>query len=378
MSQFCPLCEKNKPEEALFCEDCSKKIKTEYEVEVPETHRKIVDEPVENPGITEPLVIIPREEITEINPTEETTDEFPSERPNRKKRKGKVFFWILLIGILLVVAFFFYGQNVRQSNLDRAHWDAAVKENTIAGYLAYMEANPHGKHYTQAEQSMMKLKSDEMAAWENMKTSDNTAELRDYLSQHPNSPYNAFIKTRLDSLTWMGALNTNTAESYSDYMMLSQSGEFNGDYFAEAQKRNKMLFQSYPVETSVLDSIKTTVNGFYTALSTVNHAGMSQYLAPTVNRFFDSGTATRERITGELLVAGAMTQGATIKFTPNLAALQYEKTFNDHYKVNVPLTKSYTKNGTNVEAFGYIVHVELNPIYQIISVYETKPSVDAP
>ena len=36
MSQSCPLCGKTKSEEALFCDDCTKKIHTEYEVNIPE------------------------------------------------------------------------------------------------------------------------------------------------------------------------------------------------------------------------------------------------------------------------------------------------------------------------------------------------------
>ena len=34
MSQKCPLCEKNKPKESLFCEDCSKKISSDFEINI--------------------------------------------------------------------------------------------------------------------------------------------------------------------------------------------------------------------------------------------------------------------------------------------------------------------------------------------------------
>ncbi len=211
-----------------------------------------------------------------------------------------------------------------------------------------------------------------------MKETDNITELRDFLHQHPESPYTPLVRVHLDSLTWMGALKTNTAVSYSDYMIQSQSGDFKGDYLAEAQKRYEMLFQSYPVEAATLDSIRSTVNGFYSSLSAVDHSGMSRYLGATVHRFFNSGTATRERITGELLVAGAQTQGSTLKFAPDLEAVHYEKTLNDHYKVNAPLLKSYEKDGAIVQVPGYIVHLELNPAFEIISIYETKPYPDAP
>ena len=35
MSSLCPLCGKNKSEEALFCDECEKKIRNEYEVKMP-------------------------------------------------------------------------------------------------------------------------------------------------------------------------------------------------------------------------------------------------------------------------------------------------------------------------------------------------------
>jgi len=58
--------------------------------------------------------------------------------------------------------------------------------------------------------------------------------------------------------------------------------------------------------------------------------------------------------------------------------VQYEKTLSDVYKVNVPLTKSYVKEGVVEQVPGYIVHLELNSLFQIISVYETKPYPGAP
>jgi len=176
----------------------------------------------------------------------------------------------------------------------------------------------------------------------------------------------------------MGALRTNTPESYSNYITLSQSGKIRGEYIAEAQKRDKMLSRQYPNDEVLSDSILAIVDGFYSSLSEVDHKKMSFYLAPVVKRFFNFGTATREKITGELLVAGAQSQGSTLKFTPNTEAVNYEKTTEGYYKINVPMLKSYVKN-KNIELVpGYIVHMELNPAFQIISIHETKPYPGAP
>lgn len=358
MSQSCPLCGKNKAEEALFCGDCTKKIKSDYEVDIPET-------PVGN-GVA------PVEPAPDVAETPPITAAAAHPKPKRKKRP-RTLLWLLFAVILAVGAFFFYMQFVREANLERAEWHAATAENTPESYIAYMEKFPNGARYAQADSLMRALKNAEVSAWEKMKHSDNTAELRDFVRLNPQSAYNPLVKIRLDSLTWAAALNQNTAESYSEYMMLSQSGEFGGDYFAEAQQRYEMLFQSYPVNAAELDSIKLSVEGFYAALSSVSYEGVTAHLAPTVNRFFNSGAASRERIVGELMMAAAQSQEGVVKFSPNIQALQYEKTFSGGFNANVPLIKTYQKEGREREVSGYIVHFGLNPQFQIVGVYETAP-----
>ena len=433
MSQQCPLCGKNKIDAALFCEECTKKIRSDYEVELPENGAGEIppEEVLELPGeeneitgyneeVTEDLpedgeftdmtmVVedLPEEEEfilpVDENPLrheeaaavgaeddremyEETGEKAPlvhsepiarNYYPEKKKKRG-AFPWIVLTVLLLIAAFFVYNETIRKGNLERSGWETAVRENSVEGFLTYIESHPGGTHAEEAEAALLSLKLNEASVWERMKTTDKVTELRDFLQQNPASNYAPLIKRRLDSLSWMGALHANTAASYSDYMMMVQSGEFSGDYLSVAEERYEMLYQSFPVDVASLDSIRATVNGFYSSLSAVDHSGISRWLAPTVHRFFDSGTATRERILGELLVAGAQTQGATLKFVPDLQSVQYDKTYNDNYKVNVPLLKTYMKEGSMEQVPGYIVHLELNPLFQIISIHETKPYSEAP
>jgi len=436
-----------KNEESLFCDDCERKIRLDYEVVLPGKeigdHLPAEEEPYiqektkfteteedgtllqesegendseeddtfkpdesevndsiedktsipEDDDITRRPVEVPHfQEVTEGNVSADDEPSVQEEKEwtapatgepvgpaltPKKKKSGRTIIWIALL-LLLPVAFLIYNGTVRKSNLERSGWEEAVSKNSVEGYLTYIEEHPGGAHAEEAEAALIRLKTDEASVWEQMRTTDKVTELRDFLQQHPASNYTPLVKRRLDSLSWMGALHSNTAASYSDYMMMVQSGEFKGDYFAEAEERHGMLFQSYPVDVATLDSIRTIVNGFYSALSAVDHSGMSRWLAPKVHRFFNSGTATRERILGELLVAGSQTQGATLKFIPDLQSVQYNKTFNDHYKVNVPLLKTYQKEGTVEQVSGYIVHMELDPLLQIISIYETKPFSGAP
>ncbi|MFA5649869.1 MAG: hypothetical protein WC914_01830 [Proteiniphilum sp.] len=367
MSRTCPLCGKTKPEEALFCDDCSRRIRADYEVGLP----------ANAPAKTE--VAKTFEEIKTGHEGANVPDSGvpPVIQPRRKKR-AKTPLIILIAILFLAGAFLVYNETIRKGNLERSGWETALKLNSTGGYIAYMEAFPDGAHFDEAQAGLLRLKSEEAAAWGEMKASGNTAELRDFLSRHPESPYAPLIERQLDSLSWLGALRVNTSESYSDYLAQARRGELRGLYAAEADKRYAMLHQSFPVEINVLDSIRSTVGGFYAALSGTAHDGAYPYLAPVVRRFFNSGAASRERITGELLMARTRARGATLSFAPDIEAVQYERTANGNYPVNVPLTKSYASQGATERVPGYIVHLELNPDFRIVSIHETKPYPDAP
>lgn len=373
MSQFCPLCGKNKSEDALFCADCTKKMRAEYEVDVPDTTDSTVG------------AASPKKEGDGLNMawSEEKHQQDKSSVRRKKKKRIWIPILLLLLVALLTGGFFFYNETVRKDNLDRGAWETAVKTNSVEGYLAYIKAHPNGAHFEEAQDGLRRLKEDEALAWERMREGDNVTELRDFLHQHAGSPYEPLVRRRLDSLSWVAALQVNTGESYSDYIRLTEKDEIKGDYIAEAQKRYDMLRRdqsmgAQPLDSMRIDSIRTAVDGFFIALSSLEHDGLFRFLAPSVERFFDSGAASRDRIVGELVVTGAKADGVTLKFIPDLDAAMCEAYGANRYRVNVPLQKNYPKGGATQRVFGYIAHLEMDSLYQVVSIYETKPYPEAP
>ena len=298
--------------------------------------------------------------------------------PKNKNKKGKKLLRTAFVILVLVGSYFVFDEVVLEKNLERSAWETAVKENSVNGYLSYIEKHPSGIHFDEAQEGLFNLKRTEASVWEGLKESENISELTDFISQFNNSPYLSLVEARLDSLSWIVSLKTNSAESYYEYLEFSRHGELKGDYIAEAQKRYDWLYQSTPVEDFELDSIRTTVSGFYSALSSLDHDGMYRFLADHVNRFFDSGGASRERITGELVMTAAQIDNSRINFAPVLEGVQYKRLGNGFYEVNVPLVKSYTESNGNILISGYIVHISLNSAFEISSIYETKPYSGAP
>ena len=360
MSQYCPLCNQEKSESELFCNDCKNQIENDYEVVVPQYKTVAKTQPDAEPA---------------AGNSPETVLRFP---PKPKRRKRAVVIIVFLV-VLSVVSFFTYMHFVRSSNLDISAWDTAQKTNTIAGYLAYIEQHPQGKYINSANEKLLELKEKQAQEWDAIRFSGNAAALRNFKTQYPQSPYLPLINERLDSLAWIAALNDNTAESYSNYLQMVQKGEFNGSNTGEAEKRYRMLFQSYPVIQSHLDSIRLTVDGFFTALSAVDAEAIGNYLAVSVFRFFNAGGGSREKIVGNLLVSSSRSSSRTIKFVPNIQAIAYEKNTNNNYLCHIPLQKSYKSSEAPWKTvMGYIVHAELDRDFRIVSIYETKPFGDVP
>ena len=413
MSQLCPICKKIKSKDSLFCDDCTKRIKTDFEVDVPESPHQIdinhqndiedeiiepeiIDPDINDPDIIEKDTIIKEtgiknytEPASTINAPNKylTSDKkdsnkytFSDKEPNttNKKNKIKPWIWIGLILLILIASFFVYNETIREDNLERSSWETAMKTNSVEGYLSYIVKHPTGEHLEEAQEGLMKLKEQEASSWERMKETGSVSELRGFLEQYSTSPYIPLVKARYDSLSWVVALNTNTLESYSEYLLLTDNGDITGNYLSDAQSRYNMLYQSESVNSETLDSLRSTVSGFYSSLSALDHSGMYRYLAPHVKRFFDSGGASRERITGELLVTTAQAGGSRINFSPDLEYLQYERIGNDNFNVNIPVTKSYSENSTEQHVPGYISHIEINNQFQITAIYESKPFYGAP
>ncbi len=395
MSDHCPLCGKEKKGEALFCEACTKKLRTEYELVLPQPllHQPLPSTERPTDVDVDSFIGAVSTQAPEEMPSEESTDATGEEtkRPfaasdtavagatgTGSRKTGRRGVSIATSILLLLLLFFLYNELIRKGNLERSGWDSAVKSNSVPGYLDYIESHPDGAHFADAQAALMRLKAEEADRWEVLKQSDRVTELRDFLLQFPESHYAPLVRRRLDSLTWMGTLHSNTATAYSDYLMMVESGDFNGDYLAEAESRYRMLFQSYPVDQHTLDSIRIVVNGFCSAISLLDHSDLEQWLAPRVERYFFKGPLARERLLGDLLVAAAQSNEPQIIYTPDLDGIQYEKTMEDHYRVNLPIVKSRNGAGIRDQLPGYIFHLELNPHFQITSVYETKPYPGAP
>lgn len=436
MSTKCPLCGDSKSDDSLFCANCTEKLNSEYEVDVPtaesseehtdniapnskdkteETNQPTSEEEkrdkkpsqdklqggdeasdqseVEDDSHTAQPTIEERRKIVAApsfdkkawkrQREDKRTDSDKTLYQLSKERKGNKTLAIVSIIIVLVLALaaslYIYNKNVKSANLERSAWETAQRTHTVDSYLTYMDAYPKGAFFDEAYSSINQLRSREEQAFENLKTSENTIEFTDFLERYPKSPFLRLVKSRLDSLMWQSSLKENTAEAYTHYIDQANSQVILGNYIGQAEKRYKMLNQATPIDGGDLELIRRTVDGFFIGASTLSQEQLSQHTEAVVARFNNSTNLPNTEVLSHLLIQASEANSNTVKLEADVAKLTYQRLGNDTYEVNVPVEKTFeTYEGEINQIKGYIVHLKLSPTFKVYSYHETKPYPEAP
>ncbi len=436
MSTKCPLCGDSKSDDSLFCANCTEKLNSEYEVDVPtaesseehtdniapnskdkteETNQPTSEEEkrdkkpsqdklqggdeasdqseVEDDSHTAQPTIEERRKIVAApsfdkkawkrQREDKRTDSDKTLYQLSKEQKGNKTLAIVSIIIVLVLALaaslYIYNKNVKSANLERSAWETAQRTHTVDSYLTYMDAYPKGAFFDEAYSSINQLRSREEQAFENLKTSENTIEFTDFLERYPKSPFLRLVKSRLDSLVWQSSLKENTAEAYTHYIDQANSQVILGDYIGQAEKRYKMLNQATPIDGGDLELIRRTVDGFFIGASTLSQEQLSQHTEAVVARFNNSTNLPNTEVLSHLLIQASEANSNTVKLEADVAKLTYQRLGNDTYEVNVPVEKTFeTYEGEINQIKGYIVHLKLSPTFKVYSYHETKPYPEAP
>lgn len=273
----CPLCGKPKQESDKFCEECQNHIDNQYTtdlfLEKNENNQFIEKESDIEPVSSSPFILLNKEEKLQ--------------KPKRKKKLSKTYFFIIICCILIVVLGTLIMINVntkRQSiEFEQKFWDSCVVVNTPLSYAKYLVTFQNGIHIDEAHKRIRDLRLSEDMAWDELKNSNDINDYYNYISNNPNTPYATSAHSRMDSLSWANATNSNTADAYLAYLDNVKLGNLTGVYSTIAQDKYDYLSQIKNIEGETLDSIRVQLESFYSALSMIDDNTIQKNIATNLN-----------------------------------------------------------------------------------------------
>ncbi|MFV0536297.1 MAG: hypothetical protein ACK5M3_02885 [Dysgonomonas sp.] len=358
-SKKCPLCGGSTTEGEAFCRDCQEIAQNSYSDEF------LIQEDVED--------IQQQEEVGPFQ--EELEDESDSSEFFQKKRKkGKFYFVIGFIAILLVgcIGVYCYLQDKNVKETEVRYWNQCIDENTPQGYSKYLMQYPDGRFSEDARTKIVELREKEQKEWERLRKTNDVDALFSFLTDHPDTPYTREISNTIDSLSWLKTISDNTADSYLAYLENVKIGRLVGEYQAKAQERYDYLSQLKSVEGEELAQLKNVIDDFFKSLSSRDEKDLAKSMVPTLAKFYDTQNQSSKNIIESIKSEFKKNKIRSISYTPITDSIEAIVDNKGVYFITLPVKeeKTYVDRKKKKEVSEYLLNLEMDNNKLLQTVYK--------
>lgn len=366
-SNKCPLCGKETVEGEGFCRDCQNNAKARF---------------------SEELLMQTSEESDDINKVAEKRDfgdnaslgedveepslegdvaEDDSMTPASRKpmKKILVFFIIGLIVLVAVggVGSYFHLKNKQSVEVEEAYWSKCVEENTPFGYSKYLLQYPEGIFSEEAEKRIYDLRKAEEDAWNELKKSSEISDYTSFLINHPETPYKDAALKVLDSLYWMKAKESDTADGYKAYLDNVSLGNLTGDFRDEAQERYDYLSQLKVLGGKDILALKKQLSDVFQLLSKKNYKALRKQCDSVFISFNGTKDVLPDKVFTEYDASLKSEKVKNVVYSLNLDSLEAVQD-NAEIKflknISITQTKSYQNRKKKAEKKTFRASVQMN------------------
>lgn len=159
-------------------------------------------------------------------------------------RKGKGHTpWYLLVLLILVIAIggFFYWENQNQQQAEEQAYLLLMDCQDPLNYEDFIAQFPDSKHIDEVRTRLRELQSAK-SEFDAALAAGSVQRLRDFIKNHPDSPFKPQALSRIDSLDWLAATTAGSSVAYQLYIDQHENGEHIDAAFVardEAAKREE-------------------------------------------------------------------------------------------------------------------------------------------
>ena len=220
----------------------------------------------------------------------------------QKKTNGHAVATIVVVSIVIVTLaaaaawhlFFRGSDNVDERtayNTILRYQNAGQLDSLAEALNFYFDTyNPDAYHYSQLKELNDRFFA-ERTDWQTAEATLTLASVRHFLDVHPDGLYLSQARTKLDSLSFIEATQSDTREAYEHYLTQFPQGRFVADV---RQKMNEL--DNVELTTEEETSINGILDAHFNALADNNRAAIETTLAPVVSSYIGKANPELEDI----------------------------------------------------------------------------------
>ncbi len=253
----CPECGHSVSSKADFCPECGVKIAGNVK-RCPICQQLLLMDVKQCPHCqthfeTQPKIV--------LEPGTESDKEVQSEEATPPVPPKKSTPWYLLLFVIVIVGIgaYLYWDNYQQRRYSEEKAFELLRNCTDPlNFEDFIARYPDSKHLDEVREQLKALQKED-AVWEVVASSRNPEDFRNFMQDHPRSPFIKMALHKIDSLEWRAADKVGTAEAYDRYIANHDDGEYITEAYSARdvarEREDRIRRDSIAVEQAKADSL---------------------------------------------------------------------------------------------------------------------------
>lgn len=230
---------------------------------------------------------------------------------------GRVPFWIksvvVLLSLVVAMGLFTLCSSMKAGS-ERSRYEALLTSHKLEDFQEFLDDFPQSRHARDVANRMeqLRIKLDE---WRLLMATPTAYELRSFQMRYADPYFSKRIEQMLDSIEWLDAKRTGTAEAFTAYLDLHPKGA----HADEARKSGGKSGGGAGEVHQLSYEFQSIVLKFFRAMNEENTSAMMQYLSPTLTGFLGSTRKPEDAARAAAAMVKRLGEGAAIlpkKFFP--------------------------------------------------------------
>mgnify|MGYP007078002594 FL=1 len=233
----------------------------------------------------------PSEQLQEdVTPSTSQPEENPTSLQPKPKNRKPLVITLIVVAIILIAGGGYFIYHSTQTDEEYTAYSILENNDNPQDYEDYLANFPNGEHADEVRERLAQLQA-MLQEWNNIALSDNVEDFRTSKSRYSDPQYTRLCDIKIDSLDWISAQRTGTAEAYQLYLDQHPDGQ----YSSEASIAQGRL-RDCEISSADRDQIMRIVSEFFKGFEMRDETLITSNITSSMTTFLHSTNVTKAEV----------------------------------------------------------------------------------